>query len=32
MFVEPGPTVTKFVPSHDSRLLSPEDTAKTIPI
>ncbi|KAJ5982397.1 hypothetical protein N7451_012497 [Penicillium sp. IBT 35674x] len=32
MFVEPGPTVTEFVPGHDSRLLSPEDTAETIPI
>ncbi|KAJ5797273.1 uncharacterized protein N7503_006569 [Penicillium pulvis] len=32
MFVEPGPTVTEFVPGHDSRLLSAADTGETIPI
>jgi alpha-1,3-glucan synthase len=32
VFVEPGPTVTEFVPGHDSRLLSAEDTGETIPI
>ncbi|KGO69103.1 Glycoside hydrolase, superfamily [Penicillium italicum] len=31
-FVEPGPIVTEFVPGHDSRLLSPEGTAETIPV
>ncbi|KAJ6113439.1 hypothetical protein N7523_006756 [Penicillium sp. IBT 18751x] len=32
MFVKPGPTVTEFVPGHDSRLLSAEETSETIPI
>jgi alpha-1,3-glucan synthase len=32
MFVEPGPTVTEFLPGHDSRMLSPEYTAENIPI
>ena len=32
MFVDPGPTVTEFVPGHDSRLLSAETTGDTIPI
>ncbi|KAJ5949119.1 hypothetical protein N7454_000703 [Penicillium verhagenii] len=32
LFVDPGPTVTEFIPGHDSRLLSAEDTSETIPI
>ncbi|GLA32170.1 hypothetical protein AnigIFM63326_011309 [Aspergillus niger] len=31
-FVEPGPTVTEFVPGHDARLLSSEDTGETLKI
>ncbi|KAH2916900.1 hypothetical protein KXV64_009499 [Aspergillus fumigatus] len=31
-FVEPGPTVTEFVPGHDARLLSAEDTGETVDI
>ncbi|KAF4765071.1 hypothetical protein N7455_003955 [Penicillium solitum] len=32
IFVEPGPTVTEFLPGHDARLLSSQDTADTIPV
>jgi alpha-1,3-glucan synthase len=31
-FVEPGPTVTEFVPGHDIRLLSSEDTGESLDI
>ncbi|KAJ6013120.1 hypothetical protein N7522_003475 [Penicillium canescens] len=31
-FVEPGPSVTEFLPGHDARLLSSQDAADTIPI
>ncbi|KAL2830814.1 hypothetical protein BDW59DRAFT_158254 [Aspergillus cavernicola] len=31
-FVEPGPTVTDFVPGHDARLLSSDDSGESIPI
>ncbi|RAQ45497.1 hypothetical protein AFGD_005920 [Aspergillus flavus] len=31
-FVEPGPTVTEFVPGHDARLLSTDDSGQTVDI
>lgn len=31
-FVEPGPTVTYFLPGHDARLLSSEDSGEDVPI
>ncbi|KAL3474030.1 hypothetical protein BJX99DRAFT_232288 [Aspergillus californicus] len=31
-FVDPGPTVTEFVPGHDARLISDDDSGESVPI